>query len=85
MEVIGAFTVTVPTGADNVVAYCHHGTLLTGSGKGNTVYLCDGVLSRGHLVAQVGTVQLTLATAQSALTNALPLTSAGLVRAVAAP
>jgi hypothetical protein len=85
MAVVGDFTVNPPTGADNAVAYCHHGTILTGATKGDKAYLCDGVVSRGHLVAQVGTIRLTLAEAQSDLTKALPLAGAALVRAVAAP
>lgn len=85
MAVVGEFTVAVPSGADNAVAYCHHGTILTGTTKGNQVYLCDAAISRGHLVTQVGTVQLTLAEAQSNLKKALVPAGAALVRSVATP
>ena len=85
MAVIGEFPVSAPAGVDNAVAYCHRGTVLDGANKGQQVYLCDGVVSRIHLVSQVSTVQLTLAAAQSNLNKALPLAAAGLVRAVAAP
>jgi hypothetical protein len=85
MAVVGEFNVTLPAGVDGAVAYCHQGTILTGATKGDKVYLCDGLVSRGHLVAQVGTVKLTLAAAQSDLKTALPLAGAALVRAVAAP
>ncbi len=37
-------------GVDNVLAYCHHGTIISGSDKGDKVYLCDGLMSRGSLV-----------------------------------
>jgi hypothetical protein len=85
MAVLGEFPVTAPAGVDNAIAYCHRGTVLAGTNKGDTVYLCDGMVSRGHLVSQLGTVELTLAAAQDGLKKALPLAGAGLVRAVAAP
>jgi hypothetical protein len=85
MRILGEFRVTRPGGVDNSVAYCHHGTILAGSTKGDRVYLCDGLVSRGSLVSSVGTVQLTLAAAQTELKKALPLAAAALVRAVPAP
>jgi hypothetical protein len=85
MAVVGEFPVTRPAGVDNSVAYCHHGTILTGASKGDKVYLCDGVISRGHLVATVTTLKLTLVEAQSELNQALPLADAALVRAIGSP
>ena len=85
MAVLGEFAVPAPAGVDNAVAYCHRGTILAGTNKGDQAHLCDGLVSRGHLVAQVSTVQVTLAAAQVELRKALPLAGAGLVRAVAAP
>jgi hypothetical protein len=85
MAVVGEIPVTRPPGADNAVGYCHHGTIRDGASKGNQVYLCDGVVSRGHLVSQVRTVELTLAGAQADLSTALPLAGAALTRAVATP
>ena len=54
-----------PAGMDNAMAYCHHGTILGGANKGDKVYLCDGLVSRGHLVARVDIVDLKLAAAQA--------------------
>jgi hypothetical protein len=85
MAVVGEIPVTRPAGADNAVGYCHHGTIREGATKGNQVYLCDGVVSRGHLVSQVATVELTLAAAQADLAKALPLAGAALSRAVTTP
>lgn len=85
MKVLGEFPVSTPAGVDNVVAYCHHGTLLTGANKGDKVYICDGLASRGNLVTDVGTVKLTQAEARAELTRALPLAAAALIKAVSSP
>jgi hypothetical protein len=85
MNVVGEFAVKRPDGTDNALAYCHHGTVLAGTNKGDDVYLCDGVVSRGHLISQVSTVELTLAEAQGELVKALPLAGAALARAVPVP
>jgi len=84
MKIVGEFPVSRPAGVDNALAYCHHGTILKGSGKGDKVYLCDGLVSRGNLVVQVGTVELTAAEAQTELKKALTLAATALVRAVPA-
>ena len=68
-------------GVDNAVGYCHHGTVLTGTNKGDKVYLCEGVVSRVHLISQVRTVKLTLADARAELDKALPLAATALTRA----
>jgi hypothetical protein len=85
MDVVGEFGVQRPVGADDSVAYCHQGTILTGASKGDKAFLCDGVLSRGHLVATVATVSLTLPEAQNDLAKAVALAAAALVRAVPSP
>jgi hypothetical protein len=85
MGVLGEVPVTRPSGVDNAVGYCHHGTVLTGTHKGDKVYLCEGVVSRVHLISQVRTVKLTLADARAELDKALPLAAAALTRAVTAP
>ncbi len=85
MRVLGEFQIGRPSGVDNVLAYCHYGTILTGANKGDKVYLCDGLVSRGNLVAEVGTLKLTAAATQSEMKKALPLAAAALVKAVPAP
>ncbi|HEX6872161.1 MAG TPA: hypothetical protein VF163_13770 [Micromonosporaceae bacterium] len=82
MKVLGGFPVASPAGVDGVIAYCHLGTLRSGSNKGDRFYLCDGVVSRGALIAKVDTLALTQAQAQANLKAALPLAAAALVRAV---
>jgi len=85
MKVVGEFVVSRPAGVDNAVAYCHYGTILKGASKGDKAYLCDGFVSRGNLVAQIGTLELTAAEARAELKKALPLAAAALVRAVPEP
>jgi hypothetical protein len=85
MKILGEFGVTRPRGVDNALAYCHHGTVISGRTKGDAVYLCDGLISRGSLVSSVGTVELTLAAARKELTRALPLAASALVKAVPRP
>jgi hypothetical protein len=82
MKMAGSLNVSRPKGVDGSLAYCHQGTVLTGKTKGDTVYLCDGLVSRGSLVANVSTVELTLAAAQRELKKAVPLAAAALVKAV---
>ncbi len=85
MGVLGEVAVTRPGGADNAVGYCHHGTILAGANKGDKAYLCDGVISRVHLISQVRTVKLTLAEARSELDKALLPAGAALAQAVMTP
>ena len=82
MKPAGELRVRRPAGVDGHLAYCHRGTVISGRTKGDTVYLCDGLVSRGSLVASVSTVELTLAAAQAELKKAIPLAAAALVRAV---
>jgi hypothetical protein len=82
MKMAGPLKVSRPKGVDGSLAYCHQGTVLSGKTKGDTVYLCDGLVSRGRLVASVSTVELTLAAAQQELKKAVPLAAAALVKAV---
>jgi hypothetical protein len=82
MKLAGPLRVSRPKGIDGSLAYCHRGTVLAGKTKGDTLYLCDGLVSRGSLVASVSTVELTLAAAQQELKKAVPLAAAALVKAV---
>jgi hypothetical protein len=82
MKPAGELRVRRPAGIDGHLAYCHHGTVVSGRTKGDIVYLCDGLVSRGSLVASVSTVELTLAAAQAELKRAIPLAAAALVKAV---
>jgi hypothetical protein len=82
MKMAGPLKVSRPRGVDGSLAYCHQGTVITGKTKGDTVYLCDGLVSRGSLVASVSTVELTLTGAQQELKKAVPLAAAALVKAV---
>jgi len=82
MTMAGPLRVSRPKGVDGSLAYCHQGTVLTGKTRGDKVYLCDGLVSRGSLVANVSTVELTLAAAQQELKKAVPLAAAALVKAV---
>jgi hypothetical protein len=82
MKPVGEFKVSRPKGVDGSLAYCHLGTVIAGKTKGDVVYLCDGLVSRGSLVANVSTVELTLAAAQAELRKAMPLAAAALVKAV---
>jgi hypothetical protein len=70
---------------DGIATYCHHGTITAGAGKGDKVYICDGLVSRGHLVARVDTLKLTLAGARTELKKAVRLAAAALVEAVPEP
>jgi hypothetical protein len=85
MKVLGEFQVAKPSGVDGIATYCHHGTITAGAGKGDKVYICDGLVSRGHLVARVDTLKLTLAGARTELKKAVRLAAAALVEAVPEP
>jgi len=84
MRPLGDFKVTRSKGVDATLAYCHNGVVISGSTRGDTVYLCDGLVSRASLVASVSTVEVTLAAAQRGLRTALPLAAVALVKAVPA-
>jgi hypothetical protein len=85
MKVLEELSVSTPAGIDSAAAYCHQGTILVGSGKGDTVFICDALVSKDGLVAKVDTVKLTLASAQNEVRKALPLAAAALVKATSSP
>ena len=85
MTPVGLMTITKPTGASDAAVYCQKAVALTGQNKGSVSYWCDGIVSRGHLAADVTTLKLTLAEAQSDMKRALPVAAAALARAVPTP
>jgi hypothetical protein len=78
----GVLDVSRPAGIDNSVSYCYDMRFLTGTMKGRTIVVCDGVLSRGNVAAEIGTYDEKKADAQERLNKLVPLAAAALNRAV---
>lgn len=82
MEVLEELPVSKPQGADNTFAYCHKGTITKDANKGLVNYICEGLVSRGHLVASINVKATTLIDSQGGLIELLPFAAAALVKAV---
>jgi hypothetical protein len=79
---VGELKVGRPAGADNSISFCYRLKYLTGQLKGRTIAVCDGLVSRGNLAAEVGTYDENLSDAQQRLKKFVPLAAAALTRAV---
>ena len=82
MTVLSEVQIDEPRGVDDVFAYCHEMTFLSGPVANTTVVVCEAMLSRGHLVAMVGTSADTPAAAEKQVRLLVPGAAAGLRRAL---
>ena len=72
----GEVAVPRPTGADDAFAYCYRLDYLSGPVKGDRIVVCQGVVSRGYLVAGVGVFADTVGQAQQKLRRVVPFAAA---------
>jgi hypothetical protein len=83
MTVLGEFPVDRPTGTDGALAFCYALTYLSGPLAGGSLVTCQGMVSRGPLVAMIGTYDKTRAPALARLDALVPLAATGLRQAMA--
>jgi hypothetical protein len=83
LTILGEFPIDRPTGTDSALAYCYTLTFLSGPVVGDSIVVCQAMVSRGPLVAMIGTYDKTREPALAGLAGLVPSAAKGLAQAFA--